>query len=52
MLRQGKSAIVNIASIYGFKPSAEAITWLRSDAACFVNGAVLQVDGGDTSQLY
>jgi len=32
--------------------AAEAITWLRSDAACFVNGAVLQVDGGDTSRLY
>jgi A-factor type gamma-butyrolactone 1'-reductase (1S-forming) len=127
MLRQGKGAIVNIASIYGFKPSdvgqapycaskfgliglsksaaidyaqqgirvnvvapgfthsemvdpyvesapelmsrlvsrhsalnrlgtadeaAEAITWLCSDAARFVNGVVLPVDGGDTSRLY
>jgi NAD(P)-dependent dehydrogenase (short-subunit alcohol dehydrogenase family) len=31
---------------------AEAITWLCSDAARFVNGAVLSVDGGDTSRLY
>jgi len=127
MLKQGTGAIVNIASIYGFKPSdvghapycaskfgliglsktaavdyaqqgirvnvvspgythsemvdpyveaapdlvksvvsrysalnrlghpeetAEAIAWLCSDAARFVNGAVLAVDGGDTSRLY
>ena len=127
MLKHGKGAIVNISSIYGFKPSAighapycaskhgviglsktaaidyaqqgirvnvvspgythsemvasavesrpevmkavvnrysaqnrlgdaaetaEAITWLCSDAARFVNGAVLAVDGGDTSRLY
>src|SRR5215471_10621834 len=127
MLKQGKGAIVNISSIYGFKPSdighapycaskfaliglsktaaidyaqqgirvnvvapgathsemvdpyvesapevinavvsrysalnrlgyaaetAEAITWLCSDAARFVNGTVLPVDGGDTSRLY
>lgn len=127
MLKHGKGAIVNVSSIYGFKPSdvghapyctskfgliglsktaaidyaqqgirvnvispsfvhsemvdpyvesapdltkalvsrysamnrlgdaeevAEAITWLCSDAARFVNGAVLAVDGGDTSRLY
>jgi len=32
--------------------TAEAITWLCSDAARFVNGAVLAVDGGDTTRLY
>ncbi|HEY4069123.1 MAG TPA: glucose 1-dehydrogenase [Burkholderiaceae bacterium] len=31
---------------------ANAITWLCSDAARFVNGAVLNVDGGETSRLY
>jgi NAD(P)-dependent dehydrogenase (short-subunit alcohol dehydrogenase family) len=127
MLKQGKGVIVNISSIYGFKPSdlggapycaskfgliglsktaaidyaqqgirvnvvspgfthseivdpyveavpelmkavvsrysalnrlghaeetAEAIAWLCSDAPRFVNGAVLAVDGGDTTRLY
>jgi len=127
MLKHGKGAIVNISSIYGFKPSdvghapyctskygviglsktaavdygqqgirvnivspgfthsemvdplaenaaeltkalvgrysaqnrlgdaeetAEAITWLCSGAARFVSGAVLAVDGGDTTRLY
>jgi A-factor type gamma-butyrolactone 1'-reductase (1S-forming) len=31
---------------------AEAVTWLCSEAARFVNGAVLAVDGGDTTRLY
>jgi NAD(P)-dependent dehydrogenase (short-subunit alcohol dehydrogenase family) len=127
MLKHGKGAIVNVSSIYGFKPSdvghapycaskfgviglsktaaidyaqqgirvnvvspgfthsemvdaaaeavpevlkaavqrhsaqnrlgdaeevAEAITWFCSDAARFVNGAVLAVDGGDTTRLF
>ncbi len=32
--------------------TAHAITWLSSDAAKFVNGVVLSVDGGSTSRLY
>lgn len=32
--------------------TAEAIAWLCSDAASFVNGAVLRIDGGETSRLY
>lgn len=32
--------------------TANAITWLCSDAARFVNGAVLAVDGGETTRLY
>jgi NAD(P)-dependent dehydrogenase (short-subunit alcohol dehydrogenase family) len=32
--------------------TAEAITWLCSDAARFVNGTVLMVDGGEAARLY
>src|SRR5712692_3598265 len=30
---------------------ADAVTWLCSNAARLVNGAILPVDGGDTSRL-
>ncbi|MFN7918703.1 MAG: SDR family oxidoreductase [Bryobacteraceae bacterium] len=32
--------------------AAAAIVWLCSDAASFVNGAVIQVDGGATTRMY
>jgi NAD(P)-dependent dehydrogenase (short-subunit alcohol dehydrogenase family) len=31
---------------------AKAVVWLCSDAASFVNGAVLRIDGGETSRMY
>ena len=34
------------------RESAAAITWLCGDAASFVNGSVLTVDGGDTTRMY
>ena len=34
------------------KETAAAIVWLCSDAASFVNGAVLPIHGGETARLY
>jgi len=34
------------------KEVTEAVAWLSSDAASFVNGSVLVTDGGDTAKLY
>ena len=34
------------------RETAAAICWRCSDAASFVNGAVLTVDGGDTTPVY
>jgi A-factor type gamma-butyrolactone 1'-reductase (1S-forming) len=31
---------------------ADAVTWLCSSAARFVNGAVLTINGGETSRQY
>ncbi|MEO8558213.1 MAG: glucose 1-dehydrogenase [Rhodospirillales bacterium] len=31
---------------------AKAVVWLCSDAASFVNGAVLRIDGGETTRMY
>ena len=42
----GKVAMVTGAARYRPGEVAEAVAWLCSDAASYINGAVLPVDGG------